>query len=904
MIMTASVLINTNAIAQGPPAPFKPFVMVDLTDPVFGLDGVIQNGTITNGWTVGAIDTDPNSPLVAAVLNVTVDMGNQTTYQRALFFDPRREQTSAFFTSLDPPTGYPDDANTVAVACSQYLHGNAYLDDKMPYVVGYITNINTSNPQAAYWQWDDNQHIWKCTPLTFPGGGEVGYSVATDVNDDEVEIAGEPFGTVVGYADVEGTGQQYKSFYFNHPDASNTTSWIISSVNSLAFGVSDDPPGSEELAVVGRCDVTGQDHWRAYFWQKKDPHTFKPVHPDNPEWSQASAINVDFDVAGWSWPNNSLHKPAKWTNYDPHSYPYWEWVSYTFGPGVLPYASGWSITNEDIEEILISFDDETSGAFIWKDGAAYDLDALTLKFTKDPLDSMGEIPAIHHAYSMSDRMVIGASFLPTSAAPEPMPCIIVPYDTDNNGVPDFREILESSALDANGRMWLLDQSEQLRVGLHAPPVNPNTNDLNNQDQAKSLLEYVRTVRFLLDQNDLTDPDLCNTWTQHFALWGNYELLDTPKDFGSEILLVHRSRHPAEPGIENADYIPPDTSNDPDEVLHDDVLRNLFDASLEFAYCIDYIQLGNEMFGRSDGNPPPGAYYFDEGTLDCDLPQWGYLGDLEGDCLDSALDMMLYWLGECTRASVYGSAIGGRPLRIYTPALTLGQTFHAIEGNVGGPYGGPANEPNSVMNALEQLIRFANQYQAIIDQHTRYVDYSWVGAVWSALLNGTFGELPDQFGTLETAPHPTQQWKLDHIGDFIKYYDGDYDCSAGGVGDPAYDWNLFLLLDWEPQFENGFQIADVFNLHNNVGALHALYGPYMQNPDDASCSNFATFHLMPMRVQLFNPLEIGGTPCEQETEYRSLFRCLYRHGLDQYGLVLDNFYPHYTSACQCQGGSSN
>lgn len=858
-------MFATSVLGDNPvPALFKPFVLIDLSDP----ESAIINGGVPTAGTETGWAADVNLQHRAVV-----NIHHKTNGWGPYFFDPTRID-SGFddgeqWTELQKTADQVSYTDAVAFA----LNNAANWQDTI--IVGYVLENSSSKLKSAWWQYDANTEKWE---LHIIPGMATYASEATDVNDDN---------KIVGRAAANNNFDPPQSFIYT-----------ISTSTLLSFAPNDDSQANainnaDPAEIVGEFNDNGT--WKAYYWQEGSTQGLTEIHdPLLDEWSGALAINDDYsNITGWRWPNGIHHGAVYWENMQGN----WDWTAINLPLGTIS-KSGRDLNNHN--EVVVSYDDGTSGAFLWAGPTLlYNLDDLTLIFNADSDGDPQNDARIHEIHAINDDGWMAGSFNregdPDSIA---QPCLIIPYDTDNNGEPDYREILNNPALDANdpyGREWLLDSSELLHVGLHAPST-----DIEGDPIARELVTNVQAARIPAKQNQLNsllkNAQLCQNYADYFTAWGDYNSWTNPipnNAGGAEIILYHRTQHN---DLEDYDYRP---SDDPpyQELSDREVLDNLYRASYRYSKCIDYVQIGNEI------SAGPGTFYFDDGQLTCG--SYGSLLDIPDTCYLEGVDFIYEWLALQIKEIVYGSALAGRPLRVYTPALTIGNVNQAVSGNINGPFDPVNDVANRQARFLYTLIELANKNQAIIDQHTRYLNYADVDSILTALWdwdNNYAWASPPQVGTLETAPKPSGDWLNSGgpptYGEQVVRYYNDGNCTE--ALDMTY--NDFIRTMWEPnQFSvsnSSFMIVDsspgandgLFSLHNNHHLLHACFGSVYQDVNGGCDDLQDVFSLQSLRANRFRWVsQLGGG-----SDW-TVFRDDFEDATDQY--IIDTFTPH-TEACQC------
>lgn len=312
---------------------------------------------------------------------------------------------------------------------------------------------------------------------------------------------------------------------------------------------------------------------------------------------------------------------------------------------------------------------------------------------------------------------------------------LVPYDVDNNGVPDFREILDGSHDDENGN-WLIDWAESIpastptgmRLGLHSPgsiaidgklnPVQivrlkaniaPRTG-LHPQDPEQEEDYYIDKMVAPSDP----DCDNCENFTNLVDNWGTGDARPSPLTGEQcEILVRVHSMMGDEAGFGNNEGLPKN------QTAHDEALEDLMSFGYRFAHCVDYVQWGNESFSTSSG------YMFRDDDLQNGNCQWtgdpkkfSELDDgTSHTCREEAIGLVLAWQEDMMWATLRGSALAGRPLRMVTTGII---NKNVRDGYEAGNAGDPESHSGYVGYYLTDTVTsWANENQMYFSMHTHY-----------------------------------------------------------------------------------------------------------------------------------------------------------------------------------------
>jgi len=328
---------------------------------------------------------------------------------------------------------------------------------------------------------------------------------------------------------------------------------------------------------------------------------------------------------------------------------------------------------------------------------------------------------------VSDDLRIAGSYK-ESGTGEPLPCVLVPHDVDNDGVPDFRQIVDGTSDDdgtADGSIannWIPDEFEGMRLGLHAPGWS---SDRRTKTNVITGAQVVRLPIALIDPADVVPPT---------GLDGDTELVRDAIDLDCDIIVAlndwARPDHPADTNqreivlwINSAlgsdgghDYLPESASD------RTDLLGEVAELGFLYATCIDYLQVGNESLVPGGA----GEYKFRVGEIPgCS----GYssetaFGDLPAACKADAVDLVLDWHADLLEAARFGSALAGRPLRFIGSASTEKRIRNAVAE-------GSTSEP---AETTESVIDFCNDHGAAFDLHVHYLTKGHATAAIDDLVN--------------------------------------------------------------------------------------------------------------------------------------------------------------------------
>lgn len=405
---------------------------------------------------------------------------------------------------------------------------------------------------------------------------------------------------------------------------------------------------------------------------------------------------------------------------------------------------------------------------------------------------------------------------------------IVPHDSDNNEIADYRDIVRG-ALDLN-EDWVLDRSQWMRNGF-----------FNASTDRTTLVQYrpIQVVRVIRDVSNirqiLNNRDAAIAFNELLDLWGC--------ERRAEIIVTIRTAVPIEEG--DYDFVPMGATREA-------ILEDLREFASLYSVSIDYIQLGNEVFGGA------GGFVLEEGSIECDGFNGGTAKEVPGPCLPEALDLVFDWLEDMAHALREGAAISPRPIRIIGPALNR---LHVQNGADGDPFDfdnmRPIADPRSTMIDVQNraafvsqaAIQFANHVCDFIDLHGRYYEDEMEIINAAELIQspdtswGRLGWLPEAVVVTEYAPMPRPEpqslgesptwwqlhtWSPDEggIAPTLETYIEGYE---GPLPPPTLDWNEFVT-DWrttETTLDEDFGLPRVLKRFAESGVVIACYAPLVQ-----------------------------------------------------------------------------
>jgi len=324
--------------------------------------------------------------------------------------------------------------------------------------------------------------------------------------------------------------------------------------------------------------------------------------------------------------------------------------------------------------------------------------------------------------------------------------LLVPFDRNNDGEPDYREIIANPDLDENDDM-VLDSTTKMRVGLYAIDVGSGTDQLvqDVDDLTAVRLHGNHDLVHAILTNPQTDPDACDNFRTLLSYLGGH---DNPEEHqGKEIILMIRTPWPSD---ESLDYIP-------DAQTQETILADLRCFVSKYCRDIDYIQFGNEIFGG------PGEYYVSPGGS-C-AP--GTLSEITTSaCYIQACQDVFGWMQKQADAVREASALAGRPLQLITPALFYSQVNNGYEnGSIVPPL---ESLDDRAAYSVQCAVSFGNLNGAAVDIHLHYRTPQQRTDMYNGidrLLEGNSGQQeniwdpPFAITALEWSPVPTTDWAL-------------------------------------------------------------------------------------------------------------------------------------------------
>jgi len=794
ILLFALPFLCSGAWADDPP--FKPFVGVGIAE----IDETyIYNPNLTKftGTIVAGEALDVNST-GQAVGWVKLD-GDETTH--GFYFSPTYHAGDddknhiGRLIILDNPTTY-DFAEAHAI------------DNSGGYAVGLAKNTQ-GYTDAVYWNLSNGECDF-IEDLNYPSaayGVDGFYAVGTH------RYGTQSWGTSIMVQNYRNADPDITELHSGDQDDSEGTAYDVIYISG------------EGRFVVGayRPDRPTNDYLHAYIWDEVD---LVDLHQSS--YVSSGAFDVAYvdetyvDIVGYVETSTGMKYPALWED---SGSSFWWFVS----PTMMTSCVATGINSYG--EIVYTRDNDATGAGLWKrvDGTnyGYPLQSLVLLVDFDPEDDA----LIHSAHAINDNGWIAGSYKPDGMSSVPMPLLCVPYNVNNNyydpdpdeypylPIPDYREIIEeggpgNTENDENyggGREWLLDECEVMRSGMNDVGFDGST-----MSTGKSIIhiDKAQIIRQLWKDDhigtfyisDGEDDVNCHQGAPFLEYWGLGEWWRGYFEGSAvwkEIVITYM--HP-DPEDMDFDRIPSESG----DYTREDFLRNLRDMAYGVTLCIDYIQFGNEHW---NGDQRLRLYDICEGgpyTLE-------EIYDDHNECFDEALGDVKSWYLDQIREARIGSALGGRPLRLFTSAVGRDVDLEAYQ-VVGGA--------RAWMKFLIEDI--ANPYEVAIDHHLHYQEVLEVSDRIDIVqsVGHSYWDAPVTTGALEWGPVPDtvdpQGWYANNFENFEDYYlDGD-------DAPTEWTWNEFVRYWEDEQFSpTGFDFYGVLLDISEAEYLCACYGETIQ-----------------------------------------------------------------------------
>ncbi len=614
---------------------------------------------------------------------------------------------------------------------------------------------------------------------------------ANDINNQGVVIGTGASGTPVGWWDIIGSPVTLPAL--SGGDVTN------------ALGVTPNTTLGNSL-VVGQCKDSNSKYQAVVWYFDTSWQITDLTGITGSQVGFAVDVNDDDVIVGGKLSGGSISDTILW--YYDGSSSQWVGVSQGTSTDFIPEAINDQQYPEVVgENYLWICDDVASGTGTQIDLSAYALGLPTnmINMNCTDINDAGEIVGVGQLGS-------GGAWVAFK---------LVPYDVNNNGESDVREIALDIEDDANGN-WLIDWAEDIRVGLHSPPY---------QETVADDIEYTSVVRLPLHLTVLAEDLPSEEYALNLILQGESACQDFrdqvnrwSRGSGSrEIVIWLRSSLNDDPEFHGFDFLPED------DIERDGNLANIKKFGYQFAHCIDYVQTGNEVFTGA------GRYLFRNSDIDgCSWEGEAVYYDLDGvrlnvnpGCAQDAFILVRDWLEDQAWAALEGSALAGRPLRIIGPGIPFGTVLNAH------------GEQTLPLFIMTNLVPWLNDNQMLFDTHIHYEDISDVTNTVDDLTDteAPWEAVPNWMTALEWGPRASGAWATANHDDFVRYRN-DEGCDPGPPenccwDDPGQPWEDFSA-DWRDDSQNGFngdfEVDTALMALVNAEFTVACYGPTgMQSP---------------------------------------------------------------------------
>ncbi len=256
------------------------------------------------------------------------------------------------------------------------------------------------------------------------------------------------------------------------------------------------------------------------------------------------------------------------------------------------------------------------------------------------------------------------------------------------------------------------------------------------------------------------------------------------------------------------------------------------------------------------------------------------------------------IGAQAEAARIGSALAGRPLRIFSPAVSAGMTKTGYCGSVaslGGPYS-PFADPDKSATAVSALVDFANDNRLIFDQHTNYTSLddlketvdkirgSFVDP--SCTTQDPWGTGPDFVASLENGPMPGDGWWTQtRQDDALNYYPPN-SCGTGSNAwvDFVNEWkDADILLGG---FGGAFPLHDVFQKVSNSSFMYLCVNTTQQGK---KLDNLNNEFVPRAELGVLVATEVSPSCVSQQTDQFMPIKDIYQLAAEDF--IILNFYPH-------------
>ncbi len=803
----------------------KPFVMVPIAEPsgsqmVSGrFHGISWNDTDSDGRSditiaVGSYERTVSSTPVTFPMVLDVAAANDSSLDLVRI------------TELAMPTG--------AISGEALAVSDQGMDEgEHPIIVGYVSN--GTKDAAVFWEWTGS--AWGTAQFIFEDGFNDHESRTLGVGGYGNDFPRELY--IAGWFE-DGSGPEPDAFraILDAGVITSVTSPSHSSEAMAAYAVSNGSANIAGSAVILDNSVEVE---RARIWKRTDS-TLTSIHPPGSSNLESAAldfadtnITVGTPIVGWTLKDETpvdRKYPTFWVDQSTI-------ITFTFLPGFISSSEAFAVNSH--HEVLVRGD--SGGYALWKwvvngqsqwIGDAFNFGAGKVVLPPSALDS-----TIASLTNINNDGWITGSYIPNGGSEE-FPCLLVPYDLNNNGEPDFREIMEGALLGSevdSNENWMIDQAEAMRVGLHnmGHPISSKTGLIEHTQavrriahlkprsgQAPTGLDDAWFIDEIVTPSGTPQCDDCEALTNLVNDWGTEIEGDMVQ---REVAIYIRSTFGGA-GEGKHDYLPET------EAIRANAVTDLRTFAYRFARCIDWIQFGNESFANSEF----GSFKF----RNDEIPGCGWetggpksfedIGtDLGQSCQEAALVVMLDWISDEAEACLIGSALAGRPLRLVTPAIT-GSTIAS---------GFQYDEINR--HLLSVLTPWADEREMYIDVHLHYQSVEEVLTNIDLLVTGgpaqSYWISPERLVSLEWGPiadfNDDGWWTELALGQTItnkQVYNRFY---TPNLGDPGVEYAAFIGR-WEDDSDSfgdnveGFNLGGVLDELASAGFNVACYGPTLNH----------------------------------------------------------------------------
>lgn len=806
---------------------------------------------------------------------------------------------------------------------STYTNGGEVMgvsnhgEDLKAIAVGYVVD-DDEDPQPFMFTAATNT-----VAMLDMGSGAYESGIAMSISPDGLTIAGWAFHTssskmkaVVWEApnyQIDATLSPSTDSYWNAVSNSDVPAgayWVSNHYESV---VGNGGPGYPFSGSEGEAKgINASGRVCGWYWNSQNVHAYRwdslsggnDIHPTGQQGygddSGANCINSTHHIGGWVINDNEKHIAAHWI---PMSLQGVHYEVSAFSP--YETASFEVVAINSRTEMLINRVDEVPGIALWIDNSVVN-DAVLLD---TPFGLQGEAHLFlmpnpdDHMYEgrcLNDDLWIGGSYL-VHGEGDPEPCLAIPYDVDNNGHPDIREIMESMNeygtydLDLYVLLWLLDKGENIapngggmRIGLNAPAYaeGEETHDI----------EHTQVVRLPLG---IHNPNFASAGPDEFYVngilhsgqgsqcaafqTGVNSWAQISQGTGREIVLTLRSN--LDDSDPDHDYLPTAPNVDLGEgVTKQHLLANLHWFGYKFAKCVDWIQLGNEAFSSSD----PDSFYYGHGGYriwaeevgDCWTTGLNPREFEDITCPFPAIEAVQAWHYEQMWSILEGSALAGRPLRIVGPAIPMDTIIECYE------------EDTTVgWKVIDRTARWCNDYQVWFDMHARYLVREEVEDARNYLVSNTWTPPHSlRLVCLELAPKVDESlgWWTGGGSLLFNKLMGIPQCDAGNG-----TWSNFLVGEngWhQAQFSNEVKFGWGDAVNNLFGQRFTIlcYGSTLQWPVIDPLWDLPALRAQNACAENFP---------NNEPQF-SVLKDYYEEAAENY--QIENFDPHENACASCPG----